>query len=126
MTGSTMPNADFRDASLVGAYLAEVDWPGADLRGAILRGATFHMGSSRSGLVDSVIASEGTRTGFYSNDFDEHLYHQPDEIRAANLQGADLRGAKITGVDFYRVDLRGAKIDDDQREQMLATGAFLD
>ncbi len=126
MTGSTMPNADFRDASLVGAYLAEVDWPGADLRGAILTGATFHMGSSRSGLVDSVIASEGTRTGFYSNDFDEHLYHQPEEICAANLQGADLRGAKITGVDFYRVDLRGAKIDDDQREQMLATGAFLD
>jgi len=35
----------------------------ADLREADLRGCVFHMGSSRSGLVGSPLASEGTRTG---------------------------------------------------------------
>ncbi|MGD0205417.1 MAG: pentapeptide repeat-containing protein, partial [Dehalococcoidia bacterium] len=51
------------------AGLAEVDWPGANLRDADLRGASFHLGSSRSGLVGSPIACEGSRTGFYTDDY---------------------------------------------------------
>ena len=43
-----MPGANFRDARLTNTGLAEVDWPGADLRGADLTGASFHMGSTRS------------------------------------------------------------------------------
>ena len=79
-------------------------------RGADLRGASFHMGSSRSGLVDSTIASLGTRTGFYTDDYNEQDFKSPEEIRKANLRGADLRGAKIDGVDFYLVDLRDAPL----------------
>lgn len=126
MTGSVMPNADFRFARLSGAFLADIRWPGANLRHASLRNATFHMGSSRSGLVNSNLASEGTRTGFYTDDYDDHLFRSPEEIRAADLTGCDLRDADIDGVDFWRVDLRGAQYSPSQRDQLIATGAILD
>jgi uncharacterized protein YjbI with pentapeptide repeats len=111
LTGSSMPSANFERASLRDTGLAEVDWEGARLARADLRGASFHMGSSRSGLVGSPIACEGSRTGFYTDDYDEQDFKSPEEIRKANLCGADLRGAKIDGVDFYLVDLRGALFD---------------
>jgi len=125
LTGTVMPRADFRRANLVNAGLAEIAWQGADLRLADLRGASFHMGSSRSGLVDSTIASYGSRTGFYTDDCNEQDFKSPEEIRKANLRGADLRGAKIKGVDFYLVDLRGARYDSSQEEQFRSTGAIL-
>lgn len=34
LTGSRMPRVTMRDANLAGAYLAEIEWEGADLRGA--------------------------------------------------------------------------------------------
>ena len=95
LTGSRMPGADFSKANLRAAGLAEIDWEGADLREADLRQAAFHLGSSRSGLVGSPIACEGSRTGFYTDDWNEQDYKSPEEIRKANLCGADLRGAKI-------------------------------
>lgn len=125
LTGSTMPRAVFELADLRETGLAEIHWEGADLREADLRGCTFHMGSSRSGLVDSPLASEGTRTGFYSDDYEDRYYKAPEEIRKANLRGADLRGARIDGVDFYLVDLREAQYDEGQREQLERTGAIL-
>jgi uncharacterized protein YjbI with pentapeptide repeats len=47
-------------------------------------------------------------------------------IRKANLCRADLRGAKIDGVDFYLVDLRGAPYDPDQEAVFRKYGAILD
>ena len=91
LTGSHMPGADFRGARLRAAGLAEVEWEGVDLRGADLREAAFHLGSSRSGLVGSPIACEGSRTGFYTDDWSEQDFKSPEEIRKANLCGADLR-----------------------------------
>lgn len=126
LTGSRMPEANFLGANLRNTGLAEVDWPGACLRDADLRGASFHLGSSRSGLVQSTIASEGTRTGFYTDDFDDRDVRPPEEIRKANLRDADLRGAEIDGVDFYLVDLRGAFVDFDQLEHLKQCGAILD
>lgn len=126
LTSSVMPNADFRGARFRGAYLADIRWPGADLRHANLAGVTFHMGSSRSGLVGSDLASEGTRTGFYTDDYDDHTFRSPEEIRVADLTGCDLRDAVIDGVDFWRVDLRGARILSSQWQQLIATGAILD
>jgi uncharacterized protein YjbI with pentapeptide repeats len=114
LTGSRMAGACFRDAVLSETGLADVDWEGADLRGADLRGATFHLGSSRSGLVFSPIACEGSRTGFYTDDYEEQHFQPPEQIRKANLCGADLRGARTDEVDFYLVDLRGASYDDEQ------------
>jgi uncharacterized protein YjbI with pentapeptide repeats len=125
LTGSRLPRADLRGAKFSGAGLAEIAWERADLRRADLRGATFHMGSSRSGLVGSPIACEGSKTGFYTDDFEDMHFKHPEEIRNANLCGADLRGARIDGLDFYLVDLRGAKLDEDQLVHVRRCGAIL-
>lgn len=111
LTDSVMPEANFRDAKLFGAGLGAVQWENADLRGADLRCATFHFGSTRSGLVGSPYPSHGTRTGFYTDDFYDYPGKSVEEIRSANLRGADLRGAELGVVDFYLVDLRDAKFD---------------
>jgi uncharacterized protein YjbI with pentapeptide repeats len=125
LTGSRMRGANFAGASLSSARLADVDWEGADLRDADLRRCTFHLGSSRSGLVGSPIACEGSRTGFYRDDFDQQTYRSPEEIRKANLRGADLRGAQIEGTDFYLVDLRDAKCTPEQFDYLRRCGAIL-
>ena len=126
LTGSRMPNANFRGANFSGAGLAEVEWERADLRGANFHEAAFHLGSSRSGLVGSPIACEGSRTGFYTDEYNEQDFKSPETIRKANLCGADLRGAKLNGVDFYLVDLRGAKVDPEHVGHLRACGAILE
>jgi len=126
LTGSAMQVANFANADLRNAGLADVDWEGVDLRGANLSGASFHGGSSRSGLVGSPIASEGSRTGFYTDEYDEQTYKAPEEIRKANLCHADLRGAVLDNVDFYLVDLRGARFDPEQEPYFRRCGAILE
>ena len=125
LTGSVMPRADFRRAVLRETGLADVEWEGADLRGADFTGASFHLGSSRSGLVGSVVPCEGSRTGFYTDDLDEQSYRPPEEVRKADLRGADLCGAKVAGVDFYLVDLRGARYTRSQQTHFRTCGAIL-
>ncbi len=125
LTGSVMRNANFSGARFERCGLAEIWWEGADLRGADFRGCTFHMGSSRSGLVFSPIACQGSRTGFYTDEFDEQDYKPPEEISKADLRGADLRGAVVDGVDFYLVDLRGARYDRAQAEWFRKCRAIL-
>jgi uncharacterized protein YjbI with pentapeptide repeats len=49
-----------------------------------------------------------------------------EAIRKANLCGADLRGALVAGVDFYLVDLRGAKYDSDQEAHFRQCDAILE
>lgn len=124
-TGSHMPGADFTGADLSGAGLADVDWPGAKLGDASLRNATFHMGSSRSGLVGSSIPCEGSRTGFYTDESFEQHYRRPEEIRKANLTSCVLTGALIAHSDFYLVDVRGAIYTPQQEKHLAATGAIL-
>jgi uncharacterized protein YjbI with pentapeptide repeats len=125
LTGSSMPRACFDGARLDNAGLAEVDWEGVSLRGADLRGASFHLGTTRNGLVGSPIACEGSRTGFYTDDYTEQDFKAPEEIRKANLCYADLRGADVTDVDFYLVDLRHAKYDAGQEAHFRQCGAIL-
>jgi uncharacterized protein YjbI with pentapeptide repeats len=125
LTGSIMPKANFQNADLRGAGLADVEWEGVDLRGADLREASFHLGSTRSGLVGSPYPSHGTRTGFYTDDYNEQDFKSPEEIRKANVRGADLRGAKIEGVDFYLVDVRDAQYDPQQEAHLRRCGAIL-
>lgn len=125
LTGSMLRSACFASANLRNCGLAEIDWEDADLRGADLRGSTFHLGTTRSGLVGSTIPCEGSRTGFYTDEYFDTAYRNPDEIRKANLCGADLREAQIDGVDFYLVDLRGARYSEDQAEWFRKCGAIL-
>jgi uncharacterized protein YjbI with pentapeptide repeats len=126
LTGTTMPQARFVNADLRNSGLADIDWERANLSGADLRGASFHLGSTRSGLVGSPIACEGSRTGFYTDDFEEQHYKAPEDIRKANLRGADLRGANLEGVDFYLVDLRDALFDPAYEAHLRRCGAILE
>lgn len=126
LTGAQLPNARMANADLRSTGLADINLEGADLRNVQLDNSTFHMGSSRSGLVDSPLASEGTRTGFYTDEYEEQHYRDPEEVRKANLRSADLRGASVMNADFYLVDLRGAIYDEDQREHFERCGAILD
>jgi uncharacterized protein YjbI with pentapeptide repeats len=125
LTGSVFPAADFRGANLKAAGLAEIDWEEADLTGADISRASFHMGSSRSGLVNSPYACEGSKTGFYTDDYEDLSFKRPEEIRKANLRGANLTNVTADGVDFYLVDLRDAILSPALREQARATGAIL-
>jgi uncharacterized protein YjbI with pentapeptide repeats len=76
--------------------------------------------------VFSPYACEGSRTGFYTDEFNEQEFKSPEEIRKANLCGADLRGASIKDVDFYLVDLRDARYTSDQEEHFRRCGAILE
>jgi uncharacterized protein YjbI with pentapeptide repeats len=125
LSSSILPRADFRGAFLLNTGLAQIDWEGADLRDADFAGASFHYGSSRSGLVNSFIAGEGSKTGFYTDEYLEQDFKAPEEIRKANLCGSDLRGAKVEGVDWYLVDLRGALYTPDQAAHFARCGAIL-
>jgi uncharacterized protein YjbI with pentapeptide repeats len=126
LTASWMPEANLENACLRGAGLADVNWAGACLRGADLTGASFHAGFSRCGLIFSPIACEGSRTGFYTDDSEEQYFKCPEEVRKANLCGADLRGAVIDNVDFYLVDLRGALFDPEQEPHLRRCRAILE
>lgn len=53
------------------------------------------------------------------------MYRPVEEIRKANLRGADLRGANVENTDFYLVDLRDAKYDAEQEAQFRRCGAIL-
>jgi uncharacterized protein YjbI with pentapeptide repeats len=125
LTESAMSGATFERAKLSRAKLGGIEWERADLRGADLSDATFHMGSSRSGLVFGD-PSEGTRNGFYTDDYYDQSYRAPEEIRVANLRGADLRGAILGGTDFYLVDLREARISPEQEAYLRRCGAILE
>ena len=69
--------------------------------------------------------SHGSKTGFYTDEFLDQSFKAPEEIRKANLCRADLRMAKLEGVDFYLVDLRGAKFDPGMEEHLERCGAIL-
>lgn len=125
LTASVMRGADLKGAVLREAGLADVDWEGADLRYIDFSNCAFHLGSSRSGLVGSPIACEGSRTGFYTDDYLEQDFKSPEEIRKANLRGADLRGAIVDRADFYLVDLRGARYTPAQADHFRRCGAIL-
>jgi uncharacterized protein YjbI with pentapeptide repeats len=125
LTDSNMPHANFLGANLREAGLAQVDWPGACLRDANLQGASFHLGTTRSGLVRSPIACEGSRTGFYTDEYGEQDFKNPEEIRKANLRGANLLGANVFNADFYLVDLRDAIYNPGQAEHFRRCRAIL-
>jgi uncharacterized protein YjbI with pentapeptide repeats len=114
------PNAQLQFANLGGAHLTGSSLPSADLRKANLRGATFHLGSSRSELVGSLIACEGSKTGFYTDDYEDMNFKRPEDVRKANL-----RGAVLTNVDFYLGDLRDAQLDPTAREHARQCGPIL-
>lgn len=126
LTDSTAQNSSFKLADLSQAGLAGIVWENCDLRGADLRGAAFHMGSTRCGLVDSPFPSHGTRTGFYTDDYVDLSYKHPEQVRKAALIGCDLRGALLQGCDFYLVDVRDCQLDPDQRELMASCGAIME
>ena len=126
LTGSHFENVNLKHAHLHGAGLAEINWTNSDLTGVDFTNCSFHLGSTRCGHVDSPYPSHGTRTGFYTDDFDSHRFQSPEEIRKPALCGCRLFGANVWGADFYLVDLRGAQFDPKQEEHFRRCKAILD
>ena len=125
-SNTVIENGSFFGAKLIQARLGDINWENCDLRNVDLRGALFHYGSTRSGLVGSPYPSHGTRTGFYTDDFYDQPFKSPEEIRKASLRGCDLRGANLSHVDFYLVDLRDTRLDRKQAEHVRKCGAILE
>ncbi len=125
LSGTVARGASFSNALFCEAGLAEVNWQDCDLRNCNFENSAFHLGSTRCGLVDSPYPSHGTRTGFYTDDYEDLYFKKPESIRKAALCGCDLRGANIAGTDFYLVDLRGAKYSPEQHKHFVACGAIL-
>ena len=125
LTGTVLRNCKLRRATLAHAKMADIDWEDCDLRDANFFNCHFLMGSTRAGTVDSPFPSHGTRTGYYTDDYDDHYFKSPEEIRKANLCRCNLLGAKVFEADFYLVDLRGAIYDEEQRLHFDKCGAIL-
>lgn len=120
LNGCTLSRCDLRNSKL-----GDIIWTDCDLSRANFAGCHFHYGSTRSGLVGSPYPSHGTRTGFYTDDYNDQHYRRIEDIRKASLQGCDLTDADVFRADFYLVDLRGAKYDDAQRKHFQSCGAIL-
>jgi uncharacterized protein YjbI with pentapeptide repeats len=96
----TPPNTIVDVAGEAGAdpRTAIVDLAGADLRGTILRGASFRKRFQRTPLPGS--------GGQYTLGGHGHL----GPLEGANLRGADLRGADLSATDLRGANLEGADL----------------
>lgn len=124
--GSVLTGCSLLGSSLVEAGLAHVTWVGCDLSGVDFTHASFHLGSTRSGLLLGAPPSFGTRTGFYPRDEVLDANARPEQVRKADLRECDLRGASLGRCDFYLVDLRGALLSREQVGHLRRCKAILD
>jgi uncharacterized protein YjbI with pentapeptide repeats len=99
-------NADFTEASFVGASLAFVQFQGALLGGAQLQGAWLG-GAKLQGAYLFRAQLQGASLG------------------GAQLQGASLRGAELQGAYLFRVQLQGASLGGAQLQGASLRGAEL-
>jgi uncharacterized protein YjbI with pentapeptide repeats len=98
---------------------------GADLRDALFSAVSFQMGSARSGLLIGKPALEGSMTGFYAEGTTDDAWAPPESLRQASFYGADLRGARFSNTNLFRVDLREARLDPEVERQARDQGALL-
>lgn len=89
----------------------EINFEGADLKESVFIGVNFHAGSSRCGMLSDKPALEGNMTKYYAENQVEDAWVSPESVRHANFAGADLRGAKFIETNLFRVDFRGALLD---------------
>ena len=68
----------------------------------------------------------GSKSGFYAQDLSEGVYLDPEMTRTADLRNCDLRGATFKGTDLFRVDLRGAHMHPELRNQARRMNAFVE
>lgn len=125
MSGSRLRRARLSRACLRSCGLADVDWEGADLTEVDFTHASFHLGSTRAGLLVGAPAMWGSMTGYYTADAPDVERLPPETLRKANLRGCDLTGAIVEHCDFYLVDLRGARYTSEQAAHFAACRAIL-
>ncbi len=126
LSGTRLAGASLVEVALVQCRAHEAVFDDADLRGAVFEGVRFQAGSSRSGLLVGKPALEGSMTGFYVEGTTDDAWAAPESLRQASFRGADLRGATFAATNLFRVDLRGARLERDLREQAREQGALLD
>ena len=120
LTGSQMPGAVLPGRTA--ARMADIEWEGADLARPTCETARF-IRARRSGLVGSPIASEGSRTGFYTDEFHEQDFK--DARGDPQGRSGTPTCARVSTTSTSTWSTRGAKYSDDQEDHFRRCGAIL-
>lgn len=126
LTNTLFTESQLKDSVFQNCRANEVNFQGADLRGAVFRNVNFHAGSSRCGMLNEKPALEGNMTHYYAEHQAEDAWVSPESIRHANFSGADLRGAQFIDTQLFRVDFRGALLDEETKALARQHKAILD
>lgn len=126
LTNTLFIESQLKDSVFQNCRANEVNFQGADLRGSIFRNVNFHAGSSRCGMLNEKPALEGNMTHYYAENQAEDAWVSPESIRHANFSGADLRGAQFIDTHLFRVDFRGALLDEETKALARQHKAILD
>jgi uncharacterized protein YjbI with pentapeptide repeats/WD40 repeat protein/tetratricopeptide (TPR) repeat protein len=142
LSGADLSDANLKGADLRGAHLQRAEMNGADLSGADLRGADLRGANLRDAILRGAVADDTTR-------FDDkwrlawEIVNKGGEgrnlsgvdlngadLRQARLAGADLSGAQLVtanlrGADLKGANLRGADLDFAELQGADLTGADL-
>jgi len=104
MTGADLSKANLNGADLSGTDLSGTDLSEANLSGADLSGADLSQANITGAKIDGETQLDTKWRVIWE------IVNQ--EVIRQDLQGIDLRGANVIGVDFGRTNLRGVQIDD--------------
>jgi uncharacterized protein YjbI with pentapeptide repeats len=126
LSGTSFRRANLSQAGFEECWANGATFDGADLRDARFVGVDFHGGSSRAGLLIDKPALEGNKTGFYVEGAVDEAWASPESLAHASFRNCDLRGARFAETNLFRVDFRGARLDEVVRGQVVAAGGIVD
>lgn len=104
---SDFEGASLKGAKLYGAQMKFANLDGANLSGALIEDADFRSALLRGADLRGVKLREEAK---YEYGFESDQYIELEEAEVVDFEYADLRDAHVEGVDFTRVNLRGANL----------------
>jgi uncharacterized protein YjbI with pentapeptide repeats len=108
---SELPNLTWQDVICERCNLSMVNWRGARLTRAVVRGCRVTGGKLSEGELDDVrfIDCQLDYASFADTRFRQVVF-ESCQLRDANFRGADLAGTRFVECDVQRADFAGAKL----------------